>query len=292
MKIIVFGGDGYCGWPLSLGLSNAGHDVTIIDNLSSRTGNEEYSLSNRLLAWKTKTQKVINFKKVDIALNYQGLNDVIRKTEPECIFMLTDKISVLPVVNEENKLKSLDFKNNVFSCFQIMSSLFENKLTDCHVYYFVEPLYNLDITTDINFYMLYLFQKKIKAFNNLRFLSFCNVWGKDTDLTSFDQALTNRINKSNLIMTMLKNDGFEFDKEVKYSFTHIQDFVNKTLAEFQREEKEFKIKKLYTESLTYNQIFKIFQKESKGFYRDEKDIYLSPEALHELTELIRDTKDL
>lgn len=35
-NIIVFGGDGFCGWPTSLGLSEAGYEVTIVDNLSRR----------------------------------------------------------------------------------------------------------------------------------------------------------------------------------------------------------------------------------------------------------------
>lgn len=35
-KIIVFGGDGFCGWPTALHLSDQGHEVTIVDNLSRR----------------------------------------------------------------------------------------------------------------------------------------------------------------------------------------------------------------------------------------------------------------
>ena len=35
-KVIVLGGDGFCGWPTSLHLSDAGHDVVIVDNLSRR----------------------------------------------------------------------------------------------------------------------------------------------------------------------------------------------------------------------------------------------------------------
>ena len=35
-KIIVLGGDGFCGWPTSLHLSDQGHDVVIVDNLSRR----------------------------------------------------------------------------------------------------------------------------------------------------------------------------------------------------------------------------------------------------------------
>lgn len=36
MKIIVAGGDGFCGWPTSLYLSKRGFDVAIIDNLVRR----------------------------------------------------------------------------------------------------------------------------------------------------------------------------------------------------------------------------------------------------------------
>ncbi|MHB1904595.1 MAG: NAD-dependent epimerase/dehydratase family protein, partial [Ferrimicrobium sp.] len=36
MKIIVFGGDGFCGWPTALHLSSIGHEVVIVDNLSRR----------------------------------------------------------------------------------------------------------------------------------------------------------------------------------------------------------------------------------------------------------------
>ena len=36
MKIVILGGDGFCGWPTALHLSEAGHDVSIIDNLSRR----------------------------------------------------------------------------------------------------------------------------------------------------------------------------------------------------------------------------------------------------------------
>ena len=35
-KVIVLGGDGFCGWPTSLHLSDQGHDIVIVDNLSRR----------------------------------------------------------------------------------------------------------------------------------------------------------------------------------------------------------------------------------------------------------------
>ena len=31
MKILILGGDGFCGWPTTLHLSELGHDVAIVD---------------------------------------------------------------------------------------------------------------------------------------------------------------------------------------------------------------------------------------------------------------------
>ncbi len=41
MRVLVLGGDGFCGWPTSLYLSDRGHDVTILDNLSRRNIDNE-----------------------------------------------------------------------------------------------------------------------------------------------------------------------------------------------------------------------------------------------------------
>jgi|EP00970_Alexandrium_tamarense_P020078 hypothetical protein len=35
-KVIILGADGFCGWPTSLYLSDMGHDVVMVDNLSRR----------------------------------------------------------------------------------------------------------------------------------------------------------------------------------------------------------------------------------------------------------------
>ena len=45
-KIIVLGGDGFCGWPTSLHLSDVGHDVVIVDNLSRRNIDTELGCSS------------------------------------------------------------------------------------------------------------------------------------------------------------------------------------------------------------------------------------------------------
>ena len=60
MKVVVFGGDGFCGWPTALHLSARGFDVIIVDNLVRRCADIELEVSSltpiaplsiRLQAW-------------------------------------------------------------------------------------------------------------------------------------------------------------------------------------------------------------------------------------------------
>ena len=64
MKVLVLGGDGFCGWPTALHLSAQGHEVAIVDNLSRRKIDIELEVESltpirpmceRLRAWKEVT---------------------------------------------------------------------------------------------------------------------------------------------------------------------------------------------------------------------------------------------
>jgi UDP-sulfoquinovose synthase len=67
LKILVLGGDGFCGWPTALYLSARNHDVVIVDNLSRRNIDNELEASSltpirpigeRIRAWKEVNGKV------------------------------------------------------------------------------------------------------------------------------------------------------------------------------------------------------------------------------------------
>jgi UDP-sulfoquinovose synthase len=82
MKVFILGGDGFCGWPTSLHLSNLGHEVVIIDNLSRRNIDNELEASSltpiapmgeRLRVWKEKTGKTLRFVNINIADQYHRL---------------------------------------------------------------------------------------------------------------------------------------------------------------------------------------------------------------------------
>ena len=70
-KVIVCGGDGFCGWPTSLRLASEGHEVMIIDNLLRRKIDKElgtnsvtpiFSLEERIKCWNEITNSEINLK--------------------------------------------------------------------------------------------------------------------------------------------------------------------------------------------------------------------------------------
>src|ERR1035437_7615467 len=94
MRVQVLGGDGFCGWPTSLYLSDRGHDVTIVDNLSRRKIDIELEVESltpirpvgeRLPAWHEVTGRQIGYVNLDIATEYDALADVLATTRPDAI---------------------------------------------------------------------------------------------------------------------------------------------------------------------------------------------------------------
>ena len=94
MKVLVLGGDGFCGWPTSLHLSDHGHDVTIVDNLSRRKIDVELEVESltpirpiheRVRVWKELTANEIGFVQLDLAEEYDRLEALLLETRPDAI---------------------------------------------------------------------------------------------------------------------------------------------------------------------------------------------------------------
>ncbi|MEM7701689.1 MAG: NAD-dependent epimerase/dehydratase family protein [Pseudomonadota bacterium] len=94
MRIIVLGGDGFCGWPTALHLSASGHDVTIVDNLSRRdidTGLGIQSLTpiasmqDRIAAWEDVAGQAIRFVLLDIANEPDRLTELLESIKPDAV---------------------------------------------------------------------------------------------------------------------------------------------------------------------------------------------------------------
>ena len=92
MRVLVLGGDGFCGWPTSLYLSERGYDVTILDNLSRRKIDIDLevgsltpitAIGDRLRAWREVSGWEIGFIDLDLATEYDRLTSVLRELRPE-----------------------------------------------------------------------------------------------------------------------------------------------------------------------------------------------------------------
>jgi UDP-sulfoquinovose synthase len=140
MKIIVFGGDGFCGWPTSLYLSNQGHDVVIVDNLSRRKIDLElecWSLTPikpigvRIQAWKEITGKEIGFYNFDVSKNYSQLLDLINSFKPDAVVHFAEQRAA-PYSMRGSKGKRYTVDNNLNATNNILSAIVDSEL-DIHV---------------------------------------------------------------------------------------------------------------------------------------------------------------
>jgi UDP-sulfoquinovose synthase len=134
MKILVLGGDGFCGWPTALHLSNVGHDVVIVDNLSRRKIDVELEvesltpiapLSVRLAAWKEKTGKSIEFRFMDVAHEYQALVDLIRDERADAIVHFAEQRAA-PFSMKSPRHKRYTVDNNLNATHNVLCAIVES----------------------------------------------------------------------------------------------------------------------------------------------------------------------
>lgn len=140
MKIIVLGGDGFCGWPTSLHLSSLGHEVTIVDNLSRRKIDIELEcesltpikpMSVRLQAWKEVSGKEIHFVNFNVADNYRQLLDLLLEVKPDAVVHFAEQRSA-PYSMKSPREKRYTVDNNINATNNVMTAIVESGL-DIHV---------------------------------------------------------------------------------------------------------------------------------------------------------------
>ncbi len=131
MRVLVLGGDGFCGWPTSLYLSDRGHDVTIMDNLSRRKIDIDLEvdsltpirpISERLRAWQEISGKEIGYLSVDLATEYDRLVAVLRELRPEAIVHFAEQRAA-PYSMRSEKTKRYTVDNNVRATHNLLTAL-------------------------------------------------------------------------------------------------------------------------------------------------------------------------
>lgn len=140
MKLLVLGGDGFCGWPTALHLSDLGHDVVIVDNLSRRSIDEELGVSSltpisdiseRIDAWFDETGRVIRFVKLDVATNFGGLVHLLEDEQPEAIIHFAEQRAA-PYSMKSAANKNYTVSNNINGTHNVLNAIVESE-QDIHL---------------------------------------------------------------------------------------------------------------------------------------------------------------
>ena len=136
MKILVLGGDGFCGWPTSLHLSAKGHDVTIVDNQSRRAIDEELGtqsltpirpLEERIETWKSLTGRTIGFVDLNLATEYDRLVDLLRESGADSVVHFAEQRAA-PYSMRNSRSKRYTVDNNVTGTHNLLCAIVETGL--------------------------------------------------------------------------------------------------------------------------------------------------------------------
>jgi len=139
MKVMVLGGDGYCGWPTSLYLSDKGHEVTIVDNFARRTIDHELSASSltpildlkeRVKAWLEVSGRQIGVEYGDL-LDWEFLSEAAKRHEPEAIVHFAEQRAA-PYSMIDRRHAVYTQHNNVIGNLNVLFAINEY-VPDCHL---------------------------------------------------------------------------------------------------------------------------------------------------------------
>ncbi|MFV0292612.1 MAG: NAD-dependent epimerase/dehydratase family protein [Paracoccus sp. (in: a-proteobacteria)] len=140
MRIAVLGGDGFVGWPTSLHLSDLGHEVHIIDNLSRRWIDTELgvqsltpmdSIQERCRIWKQETDRQIHFHLLNIAKEFERLKQWLDEYRPDAVIHFAEQRAA-PYSMKTDRHKVYTVDNNVNATHNVLAALVETGI-DAHL---------------------------------------------------------------------------------------------------------------------------------------------------------------
>jgi UDP-sulfoquinovose synthase len=139
MKVLVIGGDGYCGWATALHLSNKGYEVGILDSLVRRHWDNQLGvdtltpiapIQKRIQRWKDLTGKSMDLFVGDIT-DYEFLSQALHQFEPEAIVHFGEQRSApYSMIDREHAVFTQ--VNNVVGTLNILYAL-KSDFPDCHL---------------------------------------------------------------------------------------------------------------------------------------------------------------
>jgi UDP-sulfoquinovose synthase len=134
VRVLILGGDGFCGWPTSLHLSQRGHDILIVDNFARRNADIELEASSltpiaplgtRLAAWKEVSGREIGFERLNVAEDYDQLLKLIRDYEPTAVVHFAEQRAA-PYSMKSSWHKRYTVNNNINATHNLLAAIVES----------------------------------------------------------------------------------------------------------------------------------------------------------------------
>ncbi|CAN5740480.1 NAD-dependent epimerase/dehydratase family protein [soil metagenome] len=139
MRVLVAGGDGFCGWPTALYLSSRGHDVSIADNLSRREWDRELGTNSlteisepgsRVARWKEVSGREIEAFVGDLT-DERFVYETIERLRPDAVVQFAEQRSA-PYSMIDRSHAVFTQVNNVVGTMNLMFAIGE-LVPDCHL---------------------------------------------------------------------------------------------------------------------------------------------------------------
>ena len=139
MRVLVLGGDGYCGWPTSLHLSEAGHEVVIVDNFVRRTIDHELGAESltpiadpkeRVKAWREVSGQTIGLEYGDL-LDWEFVSELFERHRPDAVVHYAEQRAA-PYSMIDRRHAVYTQHNNVIGNLNVLFAINEY-VPDCHL---------------------------------------------------------------------------------------------------------------------------------------------------------------
>jgi UDP-sulfoquinovose synthase len=140
MRVLILGGDGFCGWPTALHLSAQGHEVAIADNQSRRRIDQELGAGSltpiadieaRLTAWREISGQAIDFHDLTVGKDYDGLLALLTAWRPDAIVHFAEQRAA-PYSMKSAQHKRYTVDNNLNATNDVLAAMVESGL-DIHL---------------------------------------------------------------------------------------------------------------------------------------------------------------
>ncbi len=140
IRVLVLGGDGFCGWPSALHLSHVGHNVVVVDNQVRRRMDVELGvqsltpiapLTERIECWRDVSGRSIGLEMFDIAHDYTALLNTLDVHRPDAIVHFAEQRAA-PYSMKSAAHKRYTVDNNINATHNILAALVESHL-DSHL---------------------------------------------------------------------------------------------------------------------------------------------------------------